>query len=87
MRAQGVDYVVLSDAFYHDVERSAEIAAPGYVAQIQAYLAPFEALPEVAQIDRPVMLGDDWMSYTASVWHNPGMTVYCLTAASCAAVR
>ncbi len=87
LKAEGVEYVLLSDLFYHDIERSAEIAAPAYLDQIETYLAPFKALPEVAHIDRAVLLGDDWMMYTVTPWHNPGITVYCVTAASCAAVR
>ncbi len=86
-RAEGVDYVVLSDAYYHDEARSAEIATPEHLQQIAAYRATLDALPVAARLERPALLGDGWMMYTASVWHNPGLTVYCLSAASCAAVR
>ncbi len=84
---QGVDYVVISDAWYHDEDRSHEFISADYLQQIHDYLAPFEALPLVARLDRPALLGDDSVMYTATVWHNPGLTVYCLTPQSCAAVR
>jgi Dolichyl-phosphate-mannose-protein mannosyltransferase len=87
LRAEGVDYVVLSDAWYHDEERSHEIVAPEYLQQLHDYLASYQTLPMIAQLDRPALLGDDWMMYTATVWHNPGLTIYCLTPQSCGAVR
>ncbi|MEO8392756.1 MAG: glycosyltransferase family 39 protein [Chloroflexota bacterium] len=87
MRAEGVDYVILSDALIHDDDRSHEIIPADYLRQMHEYLAIFEALPLVAHIDRARLLGDDWMTYTASVWHNPGLSVYCLTPESCAAVH
>jgi Dolichyl-phosphate-mannose-protein mannosyltransferase len=87
LRAEGVDYAVLSDAWYHDEERSHEIVPAEYLQQLHNYLATYQALPMIARLDRPALLGNDWMTYTASVWHNPGLTVYCLTPESCAAVQ
>ena len=58
-----------------------------YLRRMHDYRATFEALPLVAHIDRAILLGDDWMTYTASVWHNPELSIYCLTPQSCAAVH
>ena len=87
MRVNGIDYVVVSDALIHDQDRSSEIIPPEFWDRMHDYFATFDTLPLVAHIDRAKLLGDDWMMYTASVWGNPGLSVYCLTPKSCAAVH
>lgn len=86
LRAAGVDYMILSDAWYHDVLRSTAMTPPDYARSLRAYLDSIEAaFPRMAWIERPVWVGYDWMTHTPSYWHNPGLAIYCLTEAACAA--
>lgn len=87
---EGVGYIVLSDAFYFGELRAAEIHPPQYMMQVREYLKTYsnsELLKEIARIERPAWTGYDWMGHTPSYWHNPGLRVYCVGEASCAAVR
>ena len=87
LREVRVDYVVVSDAWLQNFQRAAFIP-PDFVA---AVLAPLDALaadaPVVYQVSRPRVFGDGDPLYSATYWHQPGLTVYCLTDAACAAVR
>ncbi|MEO0565155.1 MAG: glycosyltransferase family 39 protein, partial [Chloroflexota bacterium] len=87
LRALGADYVIVSDAWLQNFQRAAFIP-PDFVA---AVLAPLEALaadaPTLYQVSRPHVLGDGDPLHSATYWHQPGLTVYCLTDAACRAVR
>lgn len=74
----GVDYVMFSDAYLHDLQRSHEIVPPELLEQTRSAYSEYATLPVAARIDRPRWTGYDWMMHTASVWHNPGLTLYCL---------
>jgi hypothetical protein len=87
LRDQGADYVILSDAWLHDVQRSAEFMTPEFVTQVRDYYASYDALPLVAEVARPQWVGPNWIMHTASYWHHPGLRLYCLTDAACDAVR
>ncbi len=88
LREQGAQYVILSDAWLHDVTRSAEFMPPEFVARVQAYYASYDAeLPLVARVERPQWFGPNWIMHTASYRHHPGLSLYCLTPEACAAVR
>lgn len=88
LRAQGADYIILSDAWLHDVTRSAEFMPPEFVQQVQAYYASYDAaLTLVARVERPQWFGPNWIMHTASYWHHPGLSLYCLTPEACAAVQ
>lgn len=88
LREQGADYVILSDAWLHEISRSAGFMPPAFVRQVQGYFASFDAgLTRVAAIDRPDWFGADWIMHTASYYHHPGLRVYCLSEESCQAVR
>ncbi len=88
LRDQGADYVILSDAWLHDVSRSAEFMPPAFVVQVQAYYASYDTeLPLLARVERPQWVGPNWIMHTASYWHDPGLSLYCLTPAACAAVQ
>ncbi len=88
MLENGVDYVILSDAWYHDVLRSGEIINAEYLQEMRDYLAKLDnSFTRLAYIPRPQWPGSDSLMHTPSYWHNPGMIVYCVTEASCAAVR
>jgi hypothetical protein len=83
-----IDYVILSDAWYFNIERSSEYVPLEYIQQIQDYLSSFDqSLTEIARIERPLWTGYDWLMQSASYWHNPGIVVYCMNQTSCAAVR
>ncbi len=82
----GVDYMILSDAWYHNVLRSTAMTPPDYADDLRAYLDGLDAaFPRIAWIERPVWAGYDWMTHTPSYWHNPGLVLYCLTKTACAA--
>lgn len=88
LRAAGVDYMIVSDAWFHEVLRAPAMTPPDYAAELRAYLAGLDAaFPRIAWIERPVWAGYDWMTHTPSYWHNPGLAVYCLNPEACAAVR
>lgn len=88
LRARGVQYLVLSDAWYHDVLRSGEVIPADFQSVISDYLTALnDDSPRIAWIDRPALIGSDWIMHSASYWHQPGLTLYCLTDAACAAVR
>jgi hypothetical protein len=88
LRAAGVDYMILSDAWYHDVLRSTAMTPSDYARDLRAYLDDLDAaFPRIAWIARPVWAGYDWMTHTPSYWHNPGLTLYCLNSAACSTVQ
>ncbi|MGQ9887444.1 MAG: hypothetical protein ACUVSX_03045 [Aggregatilineales bacterium] len=87
LRAAGVDYMIVSDAWYHDTLRATPMTPPDYARDLQAYLDSIDsAFPRIAWIARPVWAGYDWMTHTPSYWHNPSLTLYCLNAAACGAI-
>jgi hypothetical protein len=77
--AEGVDYVIFSDAYLHDFERSREIVPLELLEQTRTEYGEYTVFPEVARIERPEWTGYDWMMHTATVWHHPGLTIYCLS--------
>lgn len=87
LQAEGVEYVVLSDAWFHDEARGGEMLPADYLRELADYLAGYDAFPLIARQDRLNIPGDDWLMHTASAWHHPALRVYCLTAQACAAVR
>src|SRR5690606_17483375 len=88
LRAEGIEYVILSDAWLHDVNRSEGFMPPEFVQQVRDYYASYDTeLQLIAGIDRPDWLGDDLIMHTASYFHHPGLRVYCLTPESCARVE
>lgn len=82
LRAAGVEYMVMSDAWQFDAERSHEIVSLETLQEIRDYVASFSGLPVIASIERPQWTGYDWMMHTATIWHHPGLTVYCLICSS-----
>jgi hypothetical protein len=78
LQANGVDYVIVSDAELHDTERSREIVPSELLREVQVNYAEYAVLPIVAHIDRPQWTGYDWMMHTATIWHHPGLTIYCV---------
>ncbi|MDX2160462.1 MAG: glycosyltransferase family 39 protein [bacterium] len=73
---EGVEYVVVSDSWYHEVQYS-DIVAEADKAMIRDHLADYEARLEwVATIERPVWWGRDGFMVTASAWHHPSLILY-----------
>ena len=82
------DYLVYSDAAAFDILRSREIVPPELIQRQHDILAAHEtAYTRVHAVERPVWLGSQAMMNTASLYHNPGLILYCLNEAACAAVR
>jgi len=69
-QAAGADYALVSDTQSDFVRR----INPAYPRGLYA------AWPVLAHIDRPTQAGGQHMVHTASYWHNPGLTLYCLAA-------
>jgi len=85
---QGVAYVLVSDMWVYDLGRSSEFIAGTAGAETRAFQAALaERYPVLARIERPQAPGRDWFNNTLFSWHNPTLTLYCLTDAACAAVR
>lgn len=80
------DYVIRSHANAREVLRgtASDEFKEDYQRELRVYHGAFETLAWVAY---PSLPGEDNMVHTASYWHQPGLTVYCTTAESCAAVR
>lgn len=76
--AQGVDYLIVSDARQFFVSRVPDVP-PTY---LQARFASYDVLTPVYEVARPRWWGDTWMTNNAAYWHNPGLVIYC--AAACA---
>ncbi len=88
LRQSGAQYALVSDAWLHDVQRSREWMSPEFIAKVTDYYASYDReATEIARIDRPQWTGSDWFMHTASYWHDPALTLYCLTPEACAAVR
>lgn len=85
---QGVAYVLVSDIGVYDLGRASEFVAESAGAEARAYQEELARhYPVLARIERPAALGRDWFNNTLFSWHNPTLTLYCLTDAACAAVR
>lgn len=85
---EGAEYLVLSDAIYNHYWRSPMMYPPEFLAEARAYLETLDAqFTRVQHIPRPPLIGTREYVHTASYWHNPALTLYCLTPQSCAALR
>ncbi len=81
------DYMIFSDTMLFDVQRSWEYVSADVITEWQGNRAWLdERYERIAHIDRPVWTGSDWVMNTASYWHNPALTVYCLSDEACAGV-
>jgi hypothetical protein len=88
IQSGAVDYVILSDATLFFRQRSWEIIPQLYLQDLSDRVRLLDnEFTRIAQIERPVWPGYDWMTNNASYWHNPGLIVYCVTEESCSAVR
>ena len=82
------DYLVYSDAAAFDILRSWWVVPPELIQKQHDILAAHEAAyTRVHAVERPIWLGSEAMMNTASLYHNPGLILYCLNEAACAAVR
>ena len=83
-----VDYLIMSDALIFDVLRSNEIVPQEIIDEFLAYQQSLDATyTAIVSIERKQWLGSDIFMNTASYWHNPALTVYCLNESSCAKVQ
>lgn len=80
----GADYVIVSDALYNAFQRSPAMYPAAFRTQMALYRESLDrSLVRVAHIDRPWIIGTEEMVHTATLWHNPGLTLYCVTEAAC----
>jgi hypothetical protein len=87
LRALGADYVIVSDAWLQHFRRASFIDA-AFRARMLAVPQSLEVeLQQLHTITRPRVPGDGDPLHSATYWHQPGLTVYCLTDTACAAVR
>lgn len=85
---QGFNYAVVSDATFVNYVLAGEGASPELVAAAEASIRNYLSFPNrVAWIERPTMIGSQDPLFLAAYFHNPGLYIFCLTAADCAAVR
>lgn len=80
LRSEGVDYIIWSDAIPNDQRRSAEVVSQEVLDRDTTALAELQTLPVVFEAPRPDWIGQNMRVHTATVWHQPGITVYCLLA-------
>ncbi|MGJ3237641.1 MAG: ArnT family glycosyltransferase [Anaerolineae bacterium] len=82
--ADGVDYVVVSDAYFNNIALTDEVGTLEVVAQAKAYIADYLQHPDrLAWIDRPQVLFADNPLHLASYYHNPSLYVICINPSVC----
>lgn len=85
--AEGVEYVIVSDAWFRHFERTPYVS-PDEVERVRAYVTRYEESGEVLfSVPRPVMFGSDYPMHSASYWHHPALTLYCVTPTACAGMN
>lgn len=78
------DFVVWSDAWYHDMARSGSILDPAYLERVRTHVALLQAaLRPIASIQRPTLPGTDLFMHTATYWHDPSIVVYAVPPTGC----
>lgn len=76
LRAAGVAYVIVSDAWGQHFRRTGYID-PAEVERVTAHFAAYEAaLERVYGVPRPNLPGGDEPMHTASYWHHPRVLIY-----------
>jgi hypothetical protein len=84
---QGVDYVVVSDAWLRHFERTPYIDL-AFVEQVMVPVREIASnLERLYHAERPTILGTNDPMHSATYWHQPGISVYCLSESACDAVR
>lgn len=77
MRADGVDYVIVSDAWLFQFER-AGFVPPDALADLRGQLP--QTLEALATFSRSWIVGTRHPMHSATYWHHPQITIYCLEA-------
>lgn len=83
----GVEYVIVSDAWFRHFERALYVdrdEVERVTTHIQAYDDQAQSL---FTLPRPQISGYHDPMHTASYWHHPALTLYCLTDTACAPIR
>ncbi|MBK8024109.1 MAG: hypothetical protein IPK19_22430 [Chloroflexi bacterium] len=82
--AEGMDYLVVSDTWSFEWDRSPEFIPAESLAALDAAEADWSTrLKMMARIDRPTWIGQGEPPHTASIWHHPGVAIYCVPGRSC----
>lgn len=87
----GVDYLLISDA---NLQKRSLPPNPRYSGD-ENEIARLAEVPGIDlghvqllhEVERPALWGTDWALHSATYWHNPGLRLYCLHEAACAAAR
>ena len=83
----GFDYVIYSDAQERNWVRFPGTNESQLLRDLQTQVAEYQSVyTPIFSISQPPIIGNDWTLHSASYWHHPGLTVYCLTEESCASV-
>lgn len=78
------DYVIFSDAWFNDVERSQELLSQADVEAAREHRTKLaNHLVEIARIERPLVPGWDIFMHTATYWHDPQIIVYLVPESAC----
>ena len=78
LQASDANYLIVSDAWYWQHER-ARFIAPSVLADMQAHLDAVDAVFEpVYTVPRPQVIGTNTPMHSATYWHQPGITIYCI---------
>ncbi|MEM6527704.1 MAG: phospholipid carrier-dependent glycosyltransferase [Chloroflexota bacterium] len=85
LRADGVQYIIESDAWVHHMERAGFIPDAVMAQQRTALSYDDDGAESVYRVDRLPLLGANHPMHSLTFWHNPAITVYCITDAACAA--
>ncbi len=78
LRAGRADYLIVSDAWYWQHQRAGFINS-AVLAAMAAHLTEIEAaFEQVYSVQRPQIVGTDAPMHSATYWHQPGITIYCI---------
>jgi hypothetical protein len=78
--------LVVSDAWIRHFDRVPYIDQE-YAKRLQVGFKFLSIYPVIYEVERPVILGTNDPMHSATYWHQPGITVYCLSESACDAVR
>ncbi len=87
LRELGAEYVIVSDAWLQHFRRAGFIDTSLRQSVFSLLDDQYAALEQAYVVERPRIRGDSDPLHSATYWHQPGLTVYCLTDAACAVLH
>ncbi|MEL6270345.1 MAG: phospholipid carrier-dependent glycosyltransferase [Chloroflexota bacterium] len=85
LRANSVQYIIEADAWVHHMERAGFIPDDVMAQQRTALSYSDDGVAVVHHVERLALVGANHPMHSLTFWHNPAITVYCVTDAACAA--